>query len=107
MMRGVALWLGNQLDRFSHILLLPRPENSFNRRLLAAFNTKKETLDGRAIVLHEGADELVALYSTYEFTDKLIIGSLDLPPGRKLRNLLDCGIATEDELIELLLMDME
>ncbi|MDR2089459.1 MAG: hypothetical protein LBP73_08900 [Clostridiales Family XIII bacterium] len=39
------------------------------------------------------------LYSLYAFTDKLIVGSFDLPHGRKLRNLLDAGLATEEELI--------
>lgn len=107
MMRGVAVWRDNNLDGYSHVLALPNPEDAFSRRLLNAFNTKQEAIDGRAVVLQTGVEELVALYSTYEFTDKLIIGSLDFPHGRKLRNLLNCGIATEDELIELLLMDVE
>jgi hypothetical protein len=39
---------------------------------------------------------MLLIYSLYAFTDKLIIGSFDLPHGRKLRNFLDSGIATED-----------
>ncbi|MDR3165269.1 MAG: hypothetical protein LBU13_06795 [Synergistaceae bacterium] len=40
------------------------------------------------------------MYSLYEFSDKVIIGSFDEPHGRKLRNLLDSGIATEETLID-------
>jgi hypothetical protein len=42
---------------------------------------------------------ILTLYSLYAFIDRLIIGSFDLPPGRKLRKLIDTGIATEEELI--------
>jgi len=69
-----------------------------NAKMCAAFNAKLG--DRRGMVI-EGrqAERLLDLYSLYAFTDKLIIGSFDLPRGRKLRNLLDSGTATEDELI--------
>jgi hypothetical protein len=48
------------------------------------------------------ADNLVFLYCMYEFSDKLVIGSLDLPQGRKARNLLDGEIASRPDLIRTL-----
>ena len=62
----------------------------------------------RKWMILEGKDaqEILALYSLYAFTDKLIIGSFDLPHGRKLRNLLDSGVATEDELINDVILEM-
>ena len=86
------------LKQVVYILALPDYDELFNRRILISFNAK---LAGRAgiVVETKTARELIQLYSLYSFSDKLIIGSLDLPYGRKLRNLLESGIATEDELI--------
>ena len=91
-------WNNAHLDAADYILLLPHDDTHLNAQLRAAF---KEKLRNRRGTILEGrhTDELIALYSLYCFTDKLIIGSFDLPPGRKLRNLLNSGIATEAELI--------
>ena len=88
-----------QLDRFDYVLILPGMDEALNERISAAFTAKLGDCSGTVI---EGlqADELLSLYSLYAFTDKLIIGSFDEPPGRKLRNLLDSGVATEEELIK-------
>jgi len=90
-------WRDNDLDRYDLILLLPETDQALNARIRAAFEGK---FGGRSITVIEGeaARQILTLYSLYEFTDKLIIGSFDLPYGRKLRNLLDNEIATEDEL---------
>lgn len=87
------------IHSYDYILLLPQNEKQLCDKLSAAFAHK---LSGRrGLVLdEEQSKELMTLYALYAFTDKLIIGSFDLPHGRKLRNLLDCGIATEDELIQ-------
>ena len=86
------------LDSFDYILLLPHDDFRMNSMLRSAFAAK---LDGRRgiIIDDERARLLIELYSLYAFTDKLIIGSFDLPYGRKLRNLLYSGGATEEELI--------
>jgi hypothetical protein len=91
-------WLANGLDGCDFALLLPPDDTALNARIRAAFEAK---LGGRRGAVIEGreAEELLALYSLYAFTNKLIIGSFDLPHGRKLRNLLDSGIATEETLI--------
>jgi hypothetical protein len=91
-------WHSHNLDSFSFILLLLGKDKEMNVRIRAAFYKKLSRRTGIAI---EGAEvnNLFSIYSLYAFTDKLIIGSFDLPHGRKLRNLLDSGIATEDELI--------
>jgi hypothetical protein len=82
----------------NYFLILPHDDKNLNSKLRVAFDAK---LKGRRGVILQGeqANDLLALYSLYAFTDKLIIGSFDLPRGRKLRNLLDSGIATEEELI--------
>ena len=81
-----------------YILLLPHDNPQLNSYIRSTFITK---LGHREGVIIEGvqANEMLELYSLYAFTDKIIIGSFDLPHGRKLRNLLDSGIATEEELI--------
>ena len=54
----------------------------------------------------EAAEGLVRLYELYEFSSKIIIGSFDAPYGRKLRNLLDSGIADEDVLIDDVILEV-
>ena len=95
---GRDFWTAQNMDAYDVILLLLGECNALNSHIRAAFEAK---LDGRrgAVVEGRNAENLLALYSLYAFTDKLIIGSFDLPHGRKLRNLLDRGIATEEELI--------
>lgn len=81
-----------------YLLVLPQGSRRFHSLVRAAFTAR---LGIRRGVIAEGeqAEELLELYSLYAFTDRLIVGSLDRPHGRKLRNLLDSGIATEEELI--------
>lgn len=88
----------NNIDRILNnndfVLILPVKYN----KVKLSFSTKLG--DRRGVVIEgELAVQLLSLYSRYDFTDKLIIGSLDYPHGRKLRNLLESGISTEDELI--------
>jgi hypothetical protein len=90
-------WLNNEFDNASFILVFPATD-ALNSRIRAAFETKLGERRG-TVVEGRNVEDLLALYSLYAFTDKLIIGSFDLPHGRKLRNLLDCGIAMEEELI--------
>jgi hypothetical protein len=92
-------WLSDFLESFVFILILPNLESGPNSRIRAAFEAK---LGARRGIVLEGAqaEQLLNLYSLYAFTDKLIIGSFDLPPGRRLRNLLQSGVATEEELIQ-------
>jgi hypothetical protein len=85
------------MDAYDYILLLPHDAPRLNEKLRAAFAAKLGARHG-AIIQGDEAQQLLALYSLYAFTDKLIIGSFDEPYGRKLRNLLESG-ATEDELI--------
>ncbi|MDR1194543.1 MAG: hypothetical protein LBK98_10355 [Peptococcaceae bacterium] len=94
-------WLYREIDTFDAVLLLPDSDEAWNARLEAAFAAKLRWRGRRGTVIRgEDARRLLALYSLYEFTDKLIIGSLDAPPGRKLRNLLDSGVASAGTLID-------
>ena len=96
--QGKALWQKKMLSDIDHIMLLLDNDSNFNDRLRYAFSKK---LNNRHGVVFEGqqAHDLLALYCLYSFTNKLIIGSYEFPYGRKLKNLLECGIATEEELI--------
>ncbi len=116
-------WFENLLDEYDYILLLPENDERMNKIMCGAFERKlKVIIDAnrdripKAVVLsralpetsmycaavtvsEEIAEGLLSLYCMFEFTDKLIIGSFDLPYGRKLRNLLNSGITSETELI--------
>ena len=98
-MQAIAFWQDNCLEDVDYVLLLPENETAdFASLVDKAFCLKLGSRSGK-IIRCKHTDKMIDLYSLYAFTDKLIIGSLDLPHGRKLRNLLDSGIATEDELI--------
>jgi hypothetical protein len=94
----LADWLTHVLGANDFILILPDADGVAKAGIRALFIARLGSRNG---ILIEGelANDLLDLYSLYAFTDKLIIGSFDLPHGRKLRNLLDSGVATEDELI--------
>ena len=89
--------MSDLINLYDYILILPF-EDTINEKLHSAFTVKLGNRKG-IIIEGEHARDLLVLYSLYAFTDKLIVGSFDLPHGSKLRNLLDSGIATEDELI--------
>jgi hypothetical protein len=95
---AAALWQAQGCGARDFVLLLPGGDAGLNDRIRAAVAV---TLGGRRGAVVEGRDarDLLALYSLYAFTDKLIVGSFDLPHGRKLRNLLDSGTADEETLI--------
>jgi len=125
--RARIYWLENFLDAYDFVLLLPHRDDALNRLLLDAFRMKlqglidaESGLRPEAVVLtpacvtadafytvktisEETVKSLIALYCLYEFTDKVIIGSFDLPYGRKLRNFLDCGLASEKELADMVI----
>ena len=93
-----AIWEASDFDSTEYVLLLPHDDSRLNALLRSAFAAK---LGGRrgAVVDDDRVVPLLELYSLYAFSSKLIVGSFDLPHGRKLRNLLDSGVATEEELI--------
>jgi hypothetical protein len=97
--RAKQYWFGSSLDTREFVLILPGADRATNIRVRAAFAARLGRRRGIVIESEQAANELLDLYSLYAFTDKLIIGSFDLPYGRKLRNLLDSGAATEEELI--------
>ena len=118
---GRNYWQRNKLDRYDCVLLIPDDGASMHTAILDTFQERIERLSdaGRQVravaaavvplppsgsyetlkLTCEESEALLALYSLYEFTGNLIIGSFDLPYGRKLRNLLDSGVTTEESLI--------
>jgi hypothetical protein len=118
-------WRARSLDDYDLVLLLPRPEPDVTGTILAALEEKSRRLakaagqPPRVVVLatvppgasaaysvmavsEAEAENLLSLYCLYEFSGKLVIGSLDLPRGRKARNLLDGGVASGPDLIRAL-----
>lgn len=119
--RARSYWIENAFDAYNHILLLPHTDKVLNNAVVAAFcanaarsnaiilsrtELRSEICCPVKLVSEEAANDLISLYCMYEFTDKLIIGSFDLPPGRKLRNLLESGAATEDMLINDVILSL-
>lgn len=114
-------WLESSIEQYEFVLLLPHYNKSINESILNAFIKKlsDQPLRGnpkKALVLSVGkiekgplytnriitedlAASILTLYGMYAFTDKLIIGSMELPYGRKIKNLLDCGIGSEEGLL--------
>jgi hypothetical protein len=86
------------IDSHDYVLLLS--DRSRESILIEnAFRTRITGQNVKVINCDNDDLDLCSLFSLYEFTDKLIFGSFDFPPERKLRNLLDSGVATEEELI--------
>lgn len=96
--RARTYWLSNNLDSYDFILLLPAGDAALNARIHTVFEQKLNGRRGR-VIKDEEAQELLRLYELYEFSGKIIIGSFDAPYGRKLRNLIESGVANEDLLI--------
>ena len=102
--KALAYWKKNELNKYDRILILPNADVMLNHRIRTIFGSMLGARRGIVIEGRQAAD-LLALYSLYAFTDKLVIGSLDLPYGRKLCNLLHSGVTTEEELIRDVLFE--
>jgi len=86
------------------ILVLPESNAELNKKIETAFIAK---LNGRKgyIAYGEEAKEILNLYSLYEFSNNIIIGSFDKPYGRKLQNMLNCKIASEETIINDVILE--
>lgn len=124
-------WQENSLSEYDSILLLPSTDERLNEIMLSAFEAKLRRIHGpsgrdflKAAVLSvnpskesgcltfiqitkEIAQNILQLYCMYEYSNKMMIGSFDLPYGRKLSNLMKSGISTELELVDIILSQNE
>ena len=82
------------LNANDFVLVMPLKNDKIKSMFIAKLGYRRGV-----IIEGSQAEQLLKLYSLYSFTDKLIIGSFDFPYGRKLRNLLNSGVAAEEELI--------
>jgi hypothetical protein len=115
--RGREYWLERRLDEYDIVLLLPHADAELNGFMLRALRARLGRGGLRAVVLAVAAVEesplyetepisddisqcILTLYSMYAFTSRLIVGSFTQPSGRKLKNLLDSGVATALELAD-------
>jgi len=90
--------IDNNIYTFDFVLALPESNVELNRKIETAFLAK---LNGRKGYMAKGkeAQEILDLYSLYEFSNNIIVCSFDKPYGRKLQNMLNCKIASEETLI--------
>ena len=90
--------IDSNIYSFDFVLVLPESNAELNKKIETAFIAK---LNGRKGYIAQGeeAKEILELYSLYEFSNNIIIGSFDKPHGRKLQNMLNCKIANEETLI--------
>ena len=93
-----AYWLDNKFDEADFVLLLPQENTCLNNLFRSVFETKLKERNG-IVIEGKQASALLNLYCIYAFTDRLIIGSFDLPYGRKLYNLIESGIATKEQVV--------
>lgn len=108
-------WI-RQIELYEKILLLPDKENQWNKNFAAKFRirtinmqslilTIDETLPGeklRVIPVLE-MQQILKTYQLYEFTDKLIIGSMTFPFGRKWDNLINSRCMTKEQIMDAML----
>lgn len=93
---GRRYWNFIDQEKYDFVLLLPDEDAEVNRLMKKAFEEmlvlNKSTGKILSIldktISYEDARCLIQFYSMYRFTDKLIIGSLVQPYGRKIENLL-------------------
>jgi len=97
--RARSYWIYNNLCEYDFVLLLP----VMNEKIKASFLSKLNGRRGHVITGKE-AEELVELYSLYEFSGNVIVGSFDEPYGRKLRNILENKMATEEAVIDNIIL---
>lgn len=127
--KGRAFWLEHNLDKYHRILMLPEENGPLAVQVMDMLREKPASMQGLTApnqnllaclatvsfvqvpgidwihVTKEEAEGLLILYSMYEFTDKLIFVSHDQPYGRKLYNLLETGIASEEELTDEIILE--
>jgi len=84
--------IDSHIYSFDFVLVLPEPNEKIETAFIAKLNGRKGY-----IANGEEAKEILSLYSLYEFSGNIIIGSFDKPYGRKLKNMLK--IANEETLI--------
>ena len=96
--QAIIFWYDNSLDVMDYVLLIPDDCNEFSQSVIKVFIAKLGDRSGK-IIKGRQTQLLIDMYSLYAFTDKIIIGSFNEPNGRKLHNLINSGIATEEELI--------
>jgi len=118
---GRRFWCENNMDRFDRILVLPDDNIRLHDAILLIYEEKLKKQKAAGVdtdvavlafvpvhastmyeiikVTRDEVNNIISLYSMYEFTGKLIIGSFCCPKGRKLENLLNNKIASEYVLI--------
>ena len=97
MLKAINYWLENDLYAYDFVLLLPEMNEKIKEKFLDKLKNRKG-----CIITGDEAKELVELYSLYEFSGNVIVGSFDEPYGRKLRNILK--IASEETIIDDILL---
>ena len=118
------------MDSYDYFLMLPHKDSRLNHMICGALEATLEKLSEtekfmgvpKVLVLTEmelaesewydlrnlskyDLDSILDLYRMYEFTDKLMIGSFELPYERRLNNLIAARIALEEDLIYSIILN--
>lgn len=89
----IAVKYVERLTENGNVLLLTHDDVLLNMNEIKGLNTK--------FYSREDAENLMKFYALYQFTDRLIIVSLDEPEGRTGRNLAGKKGITLEEIIAL------
>lgn len=105
-------------NKYEIMLLLPEEANAIYEALVLRFEehllvkkmrgvtiAKQEiTHSGNFIVIGKnGMNEIIKHYQLYDFTNKIIWGSLSRPSGRSWNNLINSGCMSKEQVIEAML----
>ncbi|MGD9559029.1 MAG: hypothetical protein AB7V55_00290 [Oscillospiraceae bacterium] len=115
---GARFWRQNALEAGGQVLLVPKADAELvplllrvlharageRVRLLSQLPLEETAFVAPTRISQQDEDGLLALYTLYAFTQKLVVVSFRLPCGRKVHHLLQCGLATPEELIRTVLL---
>lgn len=121
---GRELWLSYHLDSYDFVLLLCEEDWEIRKLLVDLFGQKllqggyngivisDQTIETKSfcevIVWSEKMiDSVLRLYMLYEFTDRLIIGALEKPYGRSIKNFVGFKNLALEDIISMAIFDME
>lgn len=111
----IRQWLERLLEVNDKVLLLPGADDAWNGRLVELFAARMQErgLVGTVITVQQvqkpcmveyistmQMQGILHLFQLYEFTDKLIVGSLEEPYGRRWKLLLENGCADREQLMQ-------
>lgn len=123
---GRQYWLSNNLDYYDFVMVIPKDAEADRELFVCLLANKIAQTNGQGIMVSatdelekeerrckikpctdEEAQNLIYLYSMYEFTDKLIIASFKQPFGRSLENYMGYMALNKKKIASMALFKLE